>query len=487
MIAHEKTSDVRADCAPQPIHTCHNHFVQFYKNSEYLAVSIAEYLRLGLESGEAALVIARPIHWARVKALLIGQGTNVDKLIAEHLITYVNAVSLAIEITRHGQPERASFRDSIFSSIAEATSVTAKIRCYGEVVDILSSQNRLSEAMTIEAFWNEILEQNTNIELMCGYQASNLEKKAGSDDFQDISKLHTNVIEVENIHFDKDEDAIFRKIAVLEQRSAALKHHVDAKRRIDEELASTKAQLLQVGKLTILGELCAGIAHELNNPLAIIKGSVIHTRCILDRSSKPIPATVVDDTLERLEIIDDAASRMAKIVNKVLLFARQQPQTFSPYSITRAIHKALDLFQKDLESAHVQVYTEFSDETLMSFGDTDLVVQVFLNIMANARDAIESSNRGDAKILHIKAVPIGKKEIEVSLNDNGIGMDEQTLAKVFYPFFTTKEIGKGTGLGLSISHGIIADHKGKITCESTVGEGTTFRIYLPRAEAQQCI
>ncbi len=241
-----------------------------------------------------------------------------------------------------------------------------KLRCYGEIVDILCAQNKIKQAVKVEDFWNNILHANPGVSLMCGYHAPHLKIDEDGDQFQNIIDLHSDVIEVENIRSDKDEDAFFRKIAVLEQRSAALKNQLDEKRKVDDELLVTKAQLIQVGKLSILGELCAGIAHELNNPLAIIKGSVFKSKSVLKRLvGNPNPA--FNDTMERLENIDDAATRMTKIVNKVLLFARQQAPSFSPFDVNSSLMNAIELYQKDLFRAGIEVKLTLSGIPLRKF------------------------------------------------------------------------------------------------------------------------
>jgi signal transduction histidine kinase len=171
---------------------------------------------------------------------------------------------------------------------------------------------------------------------------------------------------------------------------------------------------------------------------------------------------------------------MSKIVRNVLMFAKQQDQSLAIFDLKCTLHQAIEFMQNSLRPEHIKLQLILPTSDLYSLGDRDAILQAFVNIMSNARDALASMEAGHARVLIISAQILHDQRIEICFRDNGIGMDEQTLGKIFYPFFTTKDIGKGTGLGLAISHGIITKHEGQIFCESKPGQGTLVRVILPQ-------
>ncbi len=462
---------------PEPsVYACSGHMVQVYKKSELLVLSVSEYLRLGFENAEGALIIARPELWQALKVTLGNQGINLDYLVETAQVRYISAVDIVNELENQAFPELEVFSHFVQSSADKIHAPNSSIRCYGEIVDILCQRGKVAEAMLLEDYWNTILENNKRLSLMCGYHVSSLQSDSQTASVMD---RHADWLEVEPLTSPMSEESCFRKIAILEQRSATLRKQSAERLKIEEDLVATKKQLVQIGKLTILGELSAGIAHELNNPLAIIKGCVLQSKNKLQKFNDT-DAVLVQETIDFFDSIDAAATRMSKIVAKVLLFARQQPAAYGIFNVNVALQRALSLIQKDLDTADIHVKLQMPDESLHGNGDADLLIQVFLNILSNARDAIKSKGVAEGREIAVKMERIKNFEMAVTIRDNGIGMDAETKEKVFFPFFTTKDVGKGTGLGLSISHGIIKDHKGTISCHSILGTGTTFRIVLPR-------
>lgn len=256
---------------------------------------------------------------------------------------------------------------------------------------------------------------------------------------------------------------------------------VETIKQVDDEeaLPGLKNQLAEAGRLCLLEELCAGIAHELNNPLAIIAGSIRNSREMLARSSEPA-TPMLQEVLKRLEYIDDASSRISQIVRNVLIFARQQEHSLVPFDLKITLEKALERLRESLGNEHVQLHCLLPTDPFLIKGDADGMLQAFVNILANARDALAANRDGAPRLLTISVQRLPEHRIEISFRDSGIGMDAQTLSRIFYPFFTTKDIGKGTGLGLAISHGIITQHKGQIFCDSKPGQGTLVRVILPQ-------
>lgn len=245
-----------------------------------------------------------------------------------------------------------------------------------------------------------------------------------------------------------------------------------------QELRKTQQQLVQSAKLASLGELSAGIAHEINQPLFLVQGFASRIRAVFEKHGKDLPEKVPD----YLKEIQDNAARMNRIIHHLRDFSHQGANEFVAIHINHVIEKSFTLLSEQLRTRNVTVTKDLAPSNPRLQGDSHRLEQVFVNILINARDAIHSSPRkGSGRIAVSSRLEGGT--IVVEIRDNGVGIAPEHLPRVFDPFFTTKRVGEGTGLGLSISHGIIQEHKGSIACVSTPAEGTTFRITLPALPA----
>ncbi len=237
-----------------------------------------------------------------------------------------------------------------------------------------------------------------------------------------------------------------------------------------KRLRTIQDHLIQVEKLSALGQLIAGVAHEINNPLTAILG---FSQLVQARLTSP-------DHAEEIEIIITQTERCARVVKKLLAFARETEKREEELDLAEVMKDALDPAKLSLSLHNIEVsYNALKGECIV-LGDRYQLQQVFLNIITNAQDAMEDLER--PRLLKVDIRCEGS-ECVVKIADNGHGMAPEVLRKVFDPFYTTKARGKGTGLGLSLSYGIIKDHGGDIAIESQTGAGTTVKISLPRVEA----
>lgn len=234
-----------------------------------------------------------------------------------------------------------------------------------------------------------------------------------------------------------------------------------------DSLKTTQAQLIQREKLSAIGEFVAGVTHELNNPLTVVIG--------MSQLLKSIDAN--PEHGRYLDTIVAGADRCHKIVRGLLSFARQHPPERKLSSINDLVESTLMFVQYELRTSNVEVKTEYARELPQVLADPHQLQQVFLNIVNNARQAMEGNAQG---CLRVQTILVDGKVV-ASFTDTGAGISEANIKKLFTPFFTTKEPGKGTGLGLSVSYGIIQEHGGEIQVTSEQGKGTTFRICLPAA------
>jgi C4-dicarboxylate-specific signal transduction histidine kinase len=227
-------------------------------------------------------------------------------------------------------------------------------------------------------------------------------------------------------------------------------------------------RLYLTDRLASVGEMAAGIAHELNNPLTGIIG--------LAELLSGAENGYSDEAKEDLRMISNEAQRAADVVKNLLTFARKHQPVKQTVKINDVIENVLKLRTYEHKVNNIQVLSRFDGELPEIIVDQFQMQQVFLNIILNAEQAMmEASNRGR---LVITTKRLGDT-IRISFSDSGLGITPENMRKLFSPFFTTKEVGKGTGLGLSICYGIVTNHGGKIYAQSKAGEGATFIIELP--------
>jgi two-component system NtrC family sensor kinase len=225
-------------------------------------------------------------------------------------------------------------------------------------------------------------------------------------------------------------------------------------------------QLVQTEKLTSLGLLAAGVAHEVNTPLAVISNYI-------QMLAKQIPAD--DPRQKTIERIVKQTFRASEIVNNLLNFSRTGGAQAVEVDLNSVLEETLTLVQHPFKTAHITVAKQYAEPLPAILGSTTRLQQVFLNLFMNARDAMPGGG-----MLEVRTAAFnGSVEIEVT--DTGAGIPPENLHRVFDPFFTTKATGRGTGLGLSVSYGIIKEHAGKVDVRSTPGKGTSFRLEFPVA------
>ncbi len=226
-------------------------------------------------------------------------------------------------------------------------------------------------------------------------------------------------------------------------------------------------QLRQAEKLSALGQLISGVAHELNNPLAVISG---YAQLLAMR-----PA-VEEKTRNDLLKIQRESERASKIVQNFLAFARKHPMEKTNVNINSLVEVSLELMDYDLRASGIRLIREVEPNLPDVFADPNQLEQVFLNIITNAVHAMEGSPR--EKVIKIATSSSGKN-VTVIVTDHGKGIPTAILEKIFDPFFTTKEVGVGTGLGLSISFSIIKEHSGNIYAQNHAEGGAVFSVELP--------
>lgn len=243
-----------------------------------------------------------------------------------------------------------------------------------------------------------------------------------------------------------------------------------------QELIAAKAEVMQGEKLASIGVLASGIAHELNNPLT---GVLTFTSLMRKK------AAVGSEDAADLDLVIRETKRCASIIRRLLDFAREKVPVKGFFNLNHVIEDVVRFVERPASLQQIEITSDFDSALPQIWGDADLMKQVVMNLLVNAQQAIEGQGRITVASRlcpsmasdqpGVDAIPM----VDVSVTDTGCGIAPENLARIFDPFFTSKEVGKGTGLGLSVSYGIVKAHGGKITVDSVVGEGTAFHVFLP--------
>lgn len=228
-------------------------------------------------------------------------------------------------------------------------------------------------------------------------------------------------------------------------------------------------QLREADKLSSIGLLAAGVAHEVNTPLAGISS---YTQILLAECSDQDPRRPILEKIRRQTL------RASDIVNNLLNFSRTGNSTFAPVDLVTILDDTLQLLETHLRGTAITIHKNYGGKLPPVWGHAGKLQQVFMNLMLNARDAMPHGG-----VLTLTTTVQGNA-VTIEISDTGVGIPPEVIHRIYDPFFTTKEVGRGTGLGLAVSYGIVQEHGGHVFVESTPGQGTTFRVKLPVAPLQ---
>lgn len=429
-------------------------------------------------SAELSGAVRRTLHYfvpcvvrGRMVAV-IGLGRSVDGALlssedVEILRTVSGYVAVALEnsLLYRDQTERASelkllkeFNESIIESINVGL---LAVDLDGRVTRLNSALEHILDLRRDSAVGKRVEE------LFSEDFADTLRQVLGKDgwrlkDIRNIYKLHTATLSnrtlVLNIALAPLQDG--------QGQTGALVVLEDVTTRI-----SLEEQLQQREKLSSIGLLAAGVAHEVNTPLT---GVSSYTQMLLGMFPDGDPKHAL------LQKVRTQAERATNIVNNLLNFSRTGSATeFGETNLARVLDDTLQLLEPQLRRSQIEIVRNYDPDAPLCYGNAGKLQQVFTNLILNARDAIPD---GGQITLSTTTAEDGSVAVEVA--DTGIGIDAENVAKIYDPFYTTKGVGRGTGLGLAVSYGIVQEHTGRISVESTPGQGTTFRITLPGSRAR---
>jgi two-component system NtrC family sensor kinase len=244
--------------------------------------------------------------------------------------------------------------------------------------------------------------------------------------------------------------------------------------RLDRQKAGSEDLAIQSGKMAALGKMAAGIAHEINNPLAVIGEKAGWIKDLLAEEDLAQTKNLVEFE-NSVQKIKSHVERARKVTHRLLGFARRMEPVHEMVSINKILDDTIDFLENEARYLNIDIQTEYSEALPHIFSDSSQLQQVFLNILNNGIDAVGKNG----EIVIKTAFLANNKEIAVEITDNRPGIPKEAHNKIFDLFYTSKEVGKGTGLGLSIVYSILEKLGGRIMVASETGKGTTFTIYLP--------
>jgi len=335
----------------------------------------------------------------------------------------------------------------------------------------------------------EILDCNESVQVVYGYTKDEVIKRSFLELFADKEKgnyasiLRTSAVLNQARHINKAGEPLFVNIRISPSeypgRKVLLVTTSDITKRLE-----TEQQLIQAGKMATLGEMATGVAHELNQPLTVIKTAGSYLMKKVNKNE-----TIDDDILFTMaQEIDSNVDRATKIINHMREFGRKSDIILEQVQVNAVLKRAFEILGQQLKTRGIEVVWNLEPDLPMILADSRRLEQVIINLLLNARDALDEKwqspeyEKGKKKIeLNTRTED---KTVVVIVSDTGSGIPEAYLDKVFDPFFTTKEVGHGTGLGLSISYGIIQECEGSIQAVSNANGGTRFIIKFPIPEEQ---
>ena len=332
----------------------------------------------------------------------------------------------------------------------------------------------------------DILDCNDSVGAVYGYEKDDIIQrsflqifsKEDRDHYAEIIKTSTVINQAR--HLNKNGDTLFVNCRISPSEypggNVLLVTTSDITQRLE-----TEQQLIQTSKMATLGEMATGVAHELNQPLSVIKTA---SRFFLKKIRKK--EKIEDDILFTMSAeIDSYVDRATKIINHMRQFGRKSDVTLENVQTNAVLKRAFEILGQQLKIRGIEVVWDLEQDLPMIMADPDRLEQVFINLLINARDAIDEKGQWLPQQKKLKKITLKTSSdaeiITIEISDTGSGIPDTILDRIFEPFFTTKKVGQGTGLGLSISYGIIQECKGSIQAVSRKDEGAGFIIKFPIA------
>ena len=452
----------------------HNHIVQFYEDEQFLVENVAHFIAAGLRAGEPIIIIATEEHRVAFAEHVARQGLDVAAARSSGQLTMLDARKTLAEFMIGDMPDWERFKRTIGATIERSRGPDrARVRAYGEMVDLLWRDGNRTAAIRLEEFWNDIGE-HYSFSLLCAYVMANFIKSNDAEEFAHVCRTHTHIIPTEDYSL-LDGTNRAREVTLLQQQARSLKAEIEQRKELEsalrEALAREKTLREDAERSVRYNEMFAGtLGHDLRNPLATITmGANFIAREKL--GEKPTRAA--------MRIIT-SAERMARMIDQLLDFTRIRIGGGLDLNRTQVdLSDVCDRVKDEIEAGNPQCNITFKRMgNTAGLWDYDRMLQVFSNLIANA------VSHGAPQCVVSVATDGSDDSTVIAQVHNAGTIAADILPVIFDPFRSGKRHGaKGLGLGLFITKQIVQAHGGAIAVRSNEVEGTTVRVTLPRFPA----
>jgi signal transduction histidine kinase/CheY-like chemotaxis protein len=451
------------------------HDVQFYESDEVLAATVSQYLAEGLVAGEPAVAILTPDHADALLRELGERGLDVARARAAGTLAVLDAEETLGRFMVDDEPDWQRFHDEIGGTIARCAGPAkgARVRAYGEMVDVLWRQGQKPAALRLEEMWNR-LQQDGSFSLLCAYMLGNFHRSSDAADFGHVCDLHHHVLPAPGPVDGADASAQRREISRLQQRALALETELLRRSELEEALRGAREQAERANRTK--DEFLAMLGHELRNPLAPILtalelmklrsgGSASREQEVIDRQARHL-VRLVDDLLD-----------VSRITRGLLQLRRER------VDLRDVLAKATEMASPLLESRRHHLDVRAPERgALMVQGDEARLAQVVANLLTNAARYTPAGGH-----VVVEAHRAGEEAV-IEVRDDGDGIPADLLSRVFDLFVQgPQEVDRGNGglgIGLALVRSLVGMHGGRVSAHSDgPGKGSLFRVHLPAQAA----
>lgn len=478
-----RRADVEELAAERAGHPPHRHMVQFYEDDAWICSVVADFAAAALRSNAPVALITTQAHRRDICERLARGGVDLGAVSSSGQLQLHDAAQCLETFLADGMPDTARFRVAMSALLAEAARPRARVRLFGEMVDLLCERGNLEGAARLEQLWNQLADDHS-FTLLCGYRIRNFASASSSAPFETICGLHTHVVPAETYSPDAGLEECMRGITALQQRAASLESETSARQELEQQLRETEAgraraedalredsdRLAEASRA--MDELLARLGHELRGPLAPIQSALELMRLRGEASREQA-------TLERqvgclVRLVDDLVDA-SRLTHGAIELRR------SRVALRAVVQAAVDATSPLLEQGRHQLAIDVPDDLVVDV-DPARMAQVVSNLLSNAARSSDPASSIEVRALAAEG------RVRLSVLDDGIGMEPDLAARAFDGLVRRGQAidrsSGGLGLGLAIVRGLVELHGGEVDARSDgPGRGSVFTVSLPAPPA----